>query len=125
MGLLFHISRLSFTTHGSNLNILDPPGSLNCKCDIVAHFPLSMNPVPHGDTITLIFSVVYDIYSDISETRDIYYRVMNFIHKIGKKIHGFIHDMATTHEADFVESFDVIWERVYRDIFSMVDYASI
>ena len=32
--------------------------------------------------------------------------------------------METTHEADFVESFDVIWERVCRDIFSMIDYAS-
>ena len=28
------------------------------------------------------------------------------------------------HEADFVESFDVIWERVCRDIFSMIDSAS-
>ena len=27
------------------------------------------------------------------------------------------------HEADFVEYFDVIWERVLRDIFSMVDCA--
>ena len=31
--------------------------------------------------------------------------------------------MATTHNADFVESFDVIWERVCIDIFSMIDYA--
>ena len=29
------------------------------------------------------------------------------------------------HNAYFVESFDVIWERVCRDIFSMVDYAII
>ena len=47
------------------------------------------------------------------------------IFQIGKKIHGFIHDMAATHEADFVEDFDVIWEIFCRDIFSMVDYASI
>ena len=33
--------------------------------------------------------------------------------------------METTHEADFVESFDVIWERVCRDIFSMIVYAII
>ena len=44
------------------------------------------------------------------------------LHQIGRKIHGFIHDMTTTHNAYFVESFDVIWERVCRDIFSMVDY---
>ena len=29
------------------------------------------------------------------------------------------------HNANFVESFDVIWERVCRDIFSIIDYASI
>ena len=50
---------------------------------------------------------------------------MKVLHQIGKKIHGCIHDMAATHDADCVESFDVIWERVCRDIFSMVDYAII
>ena len=48
---------------------------------------------------------------------------MKVLHQIGRKIHGFIHDMAATHDADFVESFDVIWERVCRDIFSMADYS--
>ena len=43
--------------------------------------------------------------------------------QIGIKIHGFIHDTSTTHNADFVESFDVIWEKACRDIFSMVDYS--
>ena len=33
--------------------------------------------------------------------------------------------MEATHEAYFVESFDVIWERVCRDIFSIIDYYSI
>ena len=47
---------------------------------------------------------------------------MKVLHQIGKKIHGFIHDMAGTHEAFIVESFDIIWERVWKDIFSMVDY---
>ena len=47
------------------------------------------------------------------------------LHQIGKNINGFIHDMETTHEADFVESFDVIWERVCRDIFSMLNYSII
>ena len=47
---------------------------------------------------------------------------MKFLYQIGRKIHGFIHDMEATHEADFVEYFDIIWERVCRDIFSMVDY---
>ena len=46
------------------------------------------------------------------------------LHQIGNKIHRLIYDMTTTHEVDFVESFDVIWERVYRDIFSIIDYAS-
>ena len=59
-----------------------------------------------------------------SNPHDIFYRVMKVLHQIGKKIHGFIHDMEATHEADFVESFDVIWKRVCRDIFSMIDYAS-
>ena len=48
----------------------------------------------------------------------------NVLHQIGKNIHGFIHDMEATHEGDFVEFFYVLWERVYRDIFSMIDYAS-
>ena len=48
---------------------------------------------------------------------------MNVSHQIGKNIHGFIHDMAATHEVDFVESFDIIWERVYGYIFFMVDYS--
>ena len=46
---------------------------------------------------------------------------MKVLHQIGKKIHDFIHDMAATHDADFVESFNVIWKRVCRDIFSMID----
>ena len=50
---------------------------------------------------------------------------MRVLHQIGKKIHGLIHDMAATHEADFVESFDALWERVCRDIFYIIDYASI
>ena len=82
-----------------------------------------MDPFSHGDTIPMIFSVVYDIYFDILEIHYIFYIVMKALHQIGKKIHGFIHDMAAAHEADFVESFDVIWERDCRDIFSMIDYA--
>ena len=84
-----------------------------------------MDPFAQGDTIPLIFSIVYDIYSYISEPHDIFYRVMKVFHQIGKTIHGLIHDMTTTHEGYFVESFDVIWERVCRDIFSIIDYASI
>ena len=83
-----------------------------------------MDPFTHGDTIPMIFFYVYDIYSDISETHELCYIFMKVIHQIAKNIHGFIHDMETTHEEDFVESFDVIWERVCRDIFSMIDYAS-
>ena len=122
MELLFHMYGIDFTTHGSNLKSLDPPGSLNCKCDLVAHSSLSVDPFAHGDTIPMIFSVVYDMYYDILYPHEISYKVMNFLHQIGKKIHGFIHDMETTHNGYFVESFDVIWERVFRDIFSMVDY---
>ena len=44
---------------------------------------------------------------------------MKVLHQIGK-IHGFIHDMAATHDADFVESFEVIWERVCIDIFTLL-----
>ena len=47
------------------------------------------------------------------------------LHQIGINIHGFIHDMAATHNADFVEYFNVIWERVCRDIFYMVDHSII
>ena len=57
----------------------------------------------------LIFSVVYDIYSDISDPHELFDIFLKVIHQIGKKIHDFIHDMEATHEADFVESFDVIW----------------
>ena len=81
-----------------------------------------MDPFGHGDTIPLIFYVVYDMNFDISDPHEIFYRVMKVLHQIGRKIHGFIHDMAATHNVDFVESFDVIWERVCRGIFSMVDY---
>ena len=42
MGIIFHMSILSFTTHGSNLKSLDPLGSLNYKCDLIAHSSLSM-----------------------------------------------------------------------------------
>ena len=81
-----------------------------------------MDPFTHGDTIHMIFSAMYDMYSDISEPRELSYRVMKILHEIGRKIHGVIHDMAATHNADFVESFDVIWEIVCKYIFSMVDY---
>ena len=50
---------------------------------------------------------------------------MKVLDQIGKKIHGLIHDMEATHEADFVESFDALWERVCKDIFSIIDYYSI
>ena len=50
---------------------------------------------------------------------------MNFFHQTRKKIHGLIHDMAATQEEDFVESFNVIWETISRDIFYMFDYDSI
>ena len=49
---------------------------------------------------------------------------MKVLHQIGKNIHGFIHDIEAAYVAYFVESFDVIWERVCRDIFSIIDYAS-
>ena len=121
MGLILHMYGLCFTTHGSNLKSPYLPGSVNCNCDIVAHSSLSMDPFAHGDTISMIFSDIYNIYYDISESHDIFYRVMNFLYHIRKKIH----DMAATHDAEFVESFDVIWERVCRDVFSMIDYDSI
>ena len=111
MGLLFHISGLSFTIHGSNLKSPDLPSSLNCNCDLVAHSSLHMDPLAHGDTIPLIFSAMYDIYYDISEPHELFYIVINMLHQIGRKIHGFIHVMATRHNVDFVESLDVIWER--------------
>ena len=110
------MSGLIFSTHGLNLKSPKPPGSLNCNCELVAHSSLSMDPFSHGDTIPMIFSSMYDIYFDISEPHEICYRFMKVLHQIGN-IHGFIHDMAATHDADFVESFDVIWERVCRDIF--------
>ena len=110
MGLLFHMSGLSFTTHGSNLKSPDPPGLLNCQCDLVAHSSLFMDPFANGDTMPLIFYNLYDIYSDISEPSDIFYRIVKVLHQIGKNIHDFIHDMEATHEEDFIESFDVIWK---------------
>ena len=53
LGLSFHMSGLSFTTHVSNLKSLDFPGSLNCNCDLVAHSSLPMDPFTHKDTILL------------------------------------------------------------------------
>ena len=125
MELMFHKYLLSFTTHGSNIKSSDLLGSLNCNCDLVAHSSLLMDPFTHRDTIPLKFSTVYDIYSDISEPHELCYRVLKVLHQIGRNIHGFIHDTTTTDNADFVESFDVIWERFCRDTFSMVDYAII
>ena len=84
-----------------------------------------MDPFAHGDTIRLIFYFVFDIYSDISEPHEIFYRFMKVLHQIGKKIHGLIHDMEATQEADFVESFDAIWEGVCKYIFSVTDYSFI
>ena len=68
--------------------------------------------------------MLYEFRYDILNPHEPFYRVMKMIHQIGKKIHGLIHDMAATHEEDFVESFDVLWERVCRDIFYIIDYAS-
>ena len=125
MGLMFHMYVLYFTTHGSNLKSPFLPGSLNCNCDLIAHSSLPMDPFAHGDTILLIFYVLYDMYSDILEPHENFYRVMKVLHQIGRNINSFIHDLAVTHDADFVEYFDVIWERVFRDIFSMIDYTFI
>ena len=81
-----------------------------------------MDPFSHGDTITIVFYAIYDIYYDILEPCEIFYRFMKVLQQIGKNIHGFIHHMAATQEEHFVESFNVIWKIVCRDIFSMVDY---
>ena len=94
------MSRLSFTTHGSNLKSPDLPGSLNCNCDLVAHSSLPMDPSTH----------------------ELCYIVVKVIHQITRNIHGFIHDTTTTLNAYFVKSFDVIWESICRYIFSMADY---
>ena len=60
----------------------------------------------------IIFYDVYDIYSNISYSHDIFYIVMKVLHQIWKNIHGFIHDMEAAHEAYFFEPFDVVLERV-------------
>ena len=93
MGLLFHMSIISFTIHGSNLKSPDLPGSLNCNCDLVAHSSLPMDPFAHGDTIPLIFSIVYDIYYDVSKPHELFHRVTKVRRQIGKNIHDFIHDI--------------------------------
>ena len=103
--LFFHMSGLDLTTYDSSLKSLDHLRSLNCQCDLVSHSSPTMDPFAHEDTIPLIFSIVYDIYSDISKPCELCYRVIQVLHKIGKKIHGLIHDMEATHEADFVKYF--------------------
>ena len=50
---------------------------------------------------------------------------MRVLHQIGKKIHGLIHDMEATNEADFAESFDALLEGVCKEIISIIDYVSI
>ena len=97
MELLFHMYGIYFSTHGSTLKSPYLPGSLNCNCDLVSHSSLSMDPLSHGDTIHLMFYAVYDIYYDILELHEIFYIVLKVIHQIGRKIHGFIHDMEATH----------------------------
>ena len=125
MALLFHIYILYLTKYVSNFKSLGHPSSLNCQCDLVSHSFPTMGLFSHEDTIPMIFYALYDLYYDISEPHEFFYKFMKVLHQIGKKIHGLIQDMATTHEADFVESFDALWEGVCRDIFSIIDYASI
>ena len=125
MGNFFHIYGPDLTTYVSNFKSQDHPSSLNCQCDLVSHSSPTMDPFGHGDTVPLIFSYVYDIYSYISDAHEIFYRVMKVIHQIWEKIRSFIHDMATTLEAYVVESFNVHWEIVRRDIFSIIEYDSI
>ena len=60
-GLLFNMSRLDLTTHGSSFRSPDHPCSLNCHCDLVSHSSPTMDKFAHGETIPLIFYVVYDI----------------------------------------------------------------
>ena len=84
-----------------------------------------MEPFTHGDTITMIFSVVYDIYSDILETCEIFYIFMKVLHQIGKNIHGLIHDMTATHEADFLSLlilFGKEFAKIYFTLFIMLLY---
>ena len=125
MELFFHMYGIDFTTHGSNLKSLDPPGSLNCQCDLVSNSSPTMDPFAHGDTITLLFSSLYEFYSDILDPCDIRYKVMKVLHEIGNIIHGLIHNMKATQEAYYVDSFDAIWEIFCRDIFPIIDYAFI
>ena len=66
MGILFHMSVVSFITHDSNIKSPYLPSSLNCNCDLVAHSSLHMDPFAHGDTIPMIFYSVYYMYYDIS-----------------------------------------------------------
>ena len=95
MGLLFYMCGHDITTYGLMFKFADHPGSLNCQCDLVAHSSPTMDPFAHGDTITLIFFDIYEIYFDISDPHELCYRVMKVLHEIGKKIHGLIHAMTT------------------------------
>ena len=112
MGLLFYMCGHDITTYGSNFKSPNHPISLNCECDLVTNYLPTMDPFAHGDTIPLIFSAVYDLYSDISEPHELFCIFRKVLHQIGKKIHGLIHDMEATPKADFVETFDALWERV-------------
>ena len=67
-----------------------------------------MDPFVHGVTIPLIFYDLHEFYSDILYPHEPCYIFINVLHQIGKKIHGLIHDMVATQEADFVESFDAL-----------------
>ena len=63
MGILFHMSGLDLTTYGSYFKSQDHPRSLSYQCDLVAHSFPTMDPFADGDTIPMIFYVVYDIYT--------------------------------------------------------------
>ena len=65
LGIFLHMSGHDPTTYGLMFKSPNHPGSLNCQCDLVSHSSPTMDPFTHGDTIPLIFSVLYELYFNI------------------------------------------------------------
>ena len=71
----------------------------NCQCRLVEpSFPTIAQPYL-ASTKPWFLANPYDLISDISEPHKLYYRIRNFLHQFGKKVHDRVHHYAVRLES--------------------------
>ena len=85
-------------------------------------FPI-VTQLVFGATIPWLIVSPYELIFDISETNNIYYRIIKVSLQFGKNIHDRVHHYAATLEIEPINFIDVLWLGDYCTyLFSIYDF---